>query len=278
MNPRRACITSLGRHVPERVMTNADLAKIVDTSDEWIRTRTGIEAAARGGEGHGHQRDRRPRRARVPGAGGGGGRGGGPHHRGHRDPGHALPRHRLPRAGPDQGHEGLGLRHQRRLLGLPLRPHRGRAVRGDGGGAQGAGDRGRRDDGHPRLLGSLHLRALRRRRGSGAPGAAARTERASWTSCTRWTASGGRPALHVGGGQPPPRHPRDGGQEDALHPPGGPGGLQVRGAQVRRGQREPPRAQPRDARASSTSSSPTRPTCASSTPPATGWACPTRRW
>jgi 3-oxoacyl-[acyl-carrier-protein] synthase-3 len=39
----RARITSLGRHVPERVMTNADLEKIVDTSDEWIRTRTGIE-------------------------------------------------------------------------------------------------------------------------------------------------------------------------------------------------------------------------------------------
>jgi 3-oxoacyl-[acyl-carrier-protein] synthase-3 len=40
---RRARISSLGRYVPERVMTNADLEKIVDTSDEWIRTRTGIE-------------------------------------------------------------------------------------------------------------------------------------------------------------------------------------------------------------------------------------------
>jgi 3-oxoacyl-[acyl-carrier-protein] synthase III len=39
----RARITSLGRYVPERVMTNADLEKIVDTTDEWIRTRTGIE-------------------------------------------------------------------------------------------------------------------------------------------------------------------------------------------------------------------------------------------
>lgn len=43
MNPRRAAITSLGRYVPERVMTNADLEKIVNTSDTWIRTRTGIE-------------------------------------------------------------------------------------------------------------------------------------------------------------------------------------------------------------------------------------------
>jgi 3-oxoacyl-[acyl-carrier-protein] synthase III len=38
----RAAITALGRYVPERVMTNADLEKLVDTSDEWIRTRTGI--------------------------------------------------------------------------------------------------------------------------------------------------------------------------------------------------------------------------------------------
>jgi 3-oxoacyl-[acyl-carrier-protein] synthase-3 len=40
---RRARITALGLHVPERVMTNADFEKIVDTSDEWIRTRTGIQ-------------------------------------------------------------------------------------------------------------------------------------------------------------------------------------------------------------------------------------------
>ncbi|MGE5125282.1 MAG: beta-ketoacyl-ACP synthase III [Betaproteobacteria bacterium] len=43
MSQRRAAITALGTHVPERVMTNADLEKFVDTSDEWIRTRTGIE-------------------------------------------------------------------------------------------------------------------------------------------------------------------------------------------------------------------------------------------
>ena len=39
----RAAITSLGTHVPERVVTNDDLAKLVETNDEWIRTRTGIE-------------------------------------------------------------------------------------------------------------------------------------------------------------------------------------------------------------------------------------------
>lgn len=37
-----ARIVGTGRHLPERVMTNDDLAEIVDTNDEWIRTRTGI--------------------------------------------------------------------------------------------------------------------------------------------------------------------------------------------------------------------------------------------
>ena len=36
-------IAGTGRYLPERIMTNADLEKIVDTTDEWIRTRTGVE-------------------------------------------------------------------------------------------------------------------------------------------------------------------------------------------------------------------------------------------
>ena len=43
MTERRACITAVGRYVPERVMTNKDLEALVDTNDEWIRTRTGIQ-------------------------------------------------------------------------------------------------------------------------------------------------------------------------------------------------------------------------------------------
>lgn len=38
----RATITAVGHYVPERVLSNADLEKMVDTTDEWIRTRTGI--------------------------------------------------------------------------------------------------------------------------------------------------------------------------------------------------------------------------------------------
>lgn len=36
-------ILGTGHYVPERVLTNHDLEEIVDTTDEWIRTRTGIE-------------------------------------------------------------------------------------------------------------------------------------------------------------------------------------------------------------------------------------------
>jgi 3-oxoacyl-[acyl-carrier-protein] synthase III len=36
-------VLGVGHYVPSKVLTNADLEKIVDTSDEWIRTRTGIE-------------------------------------------------------------------------------------------------------------------------------------------------------------------------------------------------------------------------------------------
>ena len=42
MRMRRSVITGTGSYLPEKVLTNDDLAKIVDTSDEWIRTRTGI--------------------------------------------------------------------------------------------------------------------------------------------------------------------------------------------------------------------------------------------
>jgi len=38
----RAVIAGTGSYLPARVMTNEDFTKIVDTSDEWIRTRTGI--------------------------------------------------------------------------------------------------------------------------------------------------------------------------------------------------------------------------------------------
>ena len=41
-NGRPISITGLGVHVPERVLTNDDLSRLVDTNDEWILERTGI--------------------------------------------------------------------------------------------------------------------------------------------------------------------------------------------------------------------------------------------
>ena len=40
---RTVSIIGTGSYVPERVLTNADLSKIVETDDEWITTRTGIK-------------------------------------------------------------------------------------------------------------------------------------------------------------------------------------------------------------------------------------------
>lgn len=42
MSKRTACIRSIGRFLPERRLTNQDLERMVDTTDEWIMTRTGI--------------------------------------------------------------------------------------------------------------------------------------------------------------------------------------------------------------------------------------------
>ena len=61
-NGARIGITGLGVHVPERVMTNDELAKIVDTSDEWIVERTGIRERRIAAAGRGADRHRAARR------------------------------------------------------------------------------------------------------------------------------------------------------------------------------------------------------------------------
>jgi len=55
----------------EKILTNADLEKLVDTSDEWIRTRTGIEqrhVAAEGETTTDLPNTRRGARSRMPGS------------------------------------------------------------------------------------------------------------------------------------------------------------------------------------------------------------------
>ena len=40
---RAVGILGLGHYVPEKIITNTDMEKIVETSDEWITERTGIK-------------------------------------------------------------------------------------------------------------------------------------------------------------------------------------------------------------------------------------------
>src|SRR5207302_6559502 len=42
-NQRTVSIIGTGSYTPEKILTNEDLSKMVDTSDEWITTRTGIK-------------------------------------------------------------------------------------------------------------------------------------------------------------------------------------------------------------------------------------------
>lgn len=48
---RGSTIAGMGRSIPPRIMTNAELERLVDTSDEWVRTRTGILERRVAGEG-----------------------------------------------------------------------------------------------------------------------------------------------------------------------------------------------------------------------------------
>ena len=165
-----AKITGVAGYLPPRVMRNADLEKLVDTNDEWIRTRTGIRERhyAEPGVASSHlgaeaakklmaATGLRAGRDRID-------RGG------HGDPGHAVPGDGMPDSGPVGSQEGVGIRPLRRVLGISLRVDGGRAVRWRRNAQEGAGDRQRCDDFHFGFQGSRHLRAIRRRRGRGAGG------------------------------------------------------------------------------------------------------------
>ena len=43
MSVIRSTVTGCGSFLPEKILTNDDLSKMVDTSDEWIVQRTGIQ-------------------------------------------------------------------------------------------------------------------------------------------------------------------------------------------------------------------------------------------
>ena len=120
-DPVFARIAGTGSYLPEKVLTNADLAKLVDTSDEWIAARTGIRErhVAAEGETTGdlayHAAVRALEAAGVEAS--------------ELDlivlgtttPDLDLPVDRLPAAAPPRRQRLPGVRRQRRLLGLRLR-------------------------------------------------------------------------------------------------------------------------------------------------------------
>ena len=189
----RARISSLAIYVPPRLLTNADLEKMVDTSDEWIQQRTGIKQ----------------RHIVDPGVA-------------TSDLATEAARKAIERAGltptdidfivvgtttPDMAFpstaclvqhnigatQRVGLRPVGRVLGLHLRADDGGQHGGDRRQQARAGDRRRRDVEHHRLHRPRHLRDLRRRRRaplSSRPRPT--TASASSTSRTTWTAAAAR--------------------------------------------------------------------------------------
>ena len=109
-------ILGTGAYAPEKVLTNADLEKMVETSDAWITNRTGIKERRIAAPGE--LTSDMAVKAAVPCAGDGAhpGRGAGPDRRRHHLPGHA-----------DAVHRGDGAGQARREEGLRLRPLCGRA-------------------------------------------------------------------------------------------------------------------------------------------------------
>ncbi len=164
-----AAIAGTGRAVPAKLLTNADLEKLVETSDEWITTRTGVRERHMAADGEtlsdfcveaGKQALDSAGRPRE-----------GPRRRPHRhrharpaDPGRGLPR--PAEAGCE---EGRRVGPERRLLRLALRPPHRRRPHPGGEGEEHPPRRRRVPDALHRLHRPCHVRPLRRRRRRHAP-------------------------------------------------------------------------------------------------------------
>jgi hypothetical protein len=160
----RARITGTGAYAPEEVVTNDDLSKRIDTTDEWIHSRTGIRQrrVARADE----QTSDMAAAAAEPRP-----RDGGPHrrparhhHRRHHLRGHADARLRRVRAAQARRALPLVRRVGRLRRARSTACHDRRQVHPHRRRPHVLGDRRRAAVAPPRLGRSQHLRALRRRR------------------------------------------------------------------------------------------------------------------
>ena len=193
----RSVVQGCGAYLPERVVTNDELAKTMDTSDEWIQQRTGIRQRhiAADGEFTSHLAHQGRRSARSAHAGVKASRPR-PDRARHRHARPDLSRRPRPRVQAGARHDqGRRLRRPGGVRGLRLRAVGRRQHDQERPRLDRAGDRRRDLLAHPRLERPRHLRAVRRRRrrrrAEGRAGRGARrTIAACWpTRCTPTAAS-----------------------------------------------------------------------------------------
>ena len=273
---RGTTITGTGMYVPDRVLTNHDLEKIVDTTDEWIVERTGIRERriaapdqassdlalhrlpARAGDGEGGREGRRPDHPRDDDAR--------PHPALVRVHAAAASWARRSAAAYDMFAACTGF-----IFGMG---HRARAHRRRHGRHR-AGGRRRDAVAHRGLHRPQHLRAVRRRRRrGGVPGVRAGPGHPRGGHAQRRRAGrGARGARgHLAQTRPATQTVA---AARALHPHAGQEALPVRGAQHGGRDAQVLRARRAGRRATWTCSSRTRRTCASSTACASGSGLPT---
>ena len=170
--PRRiaAKITGVSGYVPPRVMSNAELEKLVDTNDDWIRERTGIRERHVAEKGRGRVGSGHGRRPAGPGFQECAGVGNRPDRGCQRDSGHDVSRDGLFGSKQSGRDARLGIRSFRGLLRICLCPDGRRAICRRRNSEKGPGHRQRRHDFDPGLSGPGHVRALWRWRGRGPAG------------------------------------------------------------------------------------------------------------
>ena len=227
---RRVKIAGLSTYVPPRVLTNADLEKMVDTTDEWILQRTGIrerhivdpgvatsDLAKEAAVGAMRQAGVTPDRHRL-------------HRRRHDDARHDLSEHGVRAAAQDRRAPRVGVRSRRGVLGLHVLADDGDADGGDRRARPRAGRRRRRDVEHHRLHRSRDVRALRRRRRRGGAAPADDDEPRIIDFAHEIDGSGGPALCMPAGGSRLPASHETVDEAAALREAGRADGLQVRGA------------------------------------------------
>ena len=212
---RYASIIGTGSYLPENTLTNEDLERMVDTSDEWIVTRTGIKERRLAETHHGTSDLAFEAGARALACAGVAAEDVDLLVVGTSTPDHLFPSTRLHHPGQARS-DVSGIRRERCLLGVHLRPAGGNVCRRVGALRHGAGDRCGCADPPRRLHGSRDVRALRRRRRCGGPRAS--DEQGVWRSSSARMATGAELLKVPAGGSAAAVHDRaHRGREHYVH-------------------------------------------------------------